>query len=266
MNRRSFIKRAAAIGSGLYLPKAIGQPFTLGSYDFGKRTQFNSSSLITSGLLAWWKMDDGSGSSAADSSGNGNTGTLINSPTWTTGKINGGLQLTSASSQYVDIVGSSGVADNLDNFTVCCWFNMSGGPVEQMLVSKITNDTAAGWMILGGSGGQMLVFCVSGGGNYVGYDSTASTYADSNWHHIAFTFSGHNTIKLYMDGVADLATPDTGGTWSSNNFSNANTIRIGNDASSDGVYYNGIIDDVRIYNRALSSVEISNIFNNPGMY
>ena len=44
----------------------------------------------TNGLVGWWKLDDGSGTSAMDSSGNGNTGTLNNSPTWTTSGMNGG--------------------------------------------------------------------------------------------------------------------------------------------------------------------------------
>ncbi|MBI3415695.1 MAG: hypothetical protein HY043_10335, partial [Verrucomicrobia bacterium] len=44
-------------------------------------------------LVGYWKLDDGSGLSAVDSSGNGNTGTLVNGPTWTTGQFGGGLSL-----------------------------------------------------------------------------------------------------------------------------------------------------------------------------
>ena len=46
---------------------------------------------ITTGLVGWWKFDEGSGTAAGDSSGNNNTGTLTNGPTWTTGKIGGAL-------------------------------------------------------------------------------------------------------------------------------------------------------------------------------
>jgi type II secretory pathway pseudopilin PulG len=53
---------------------------------------------ITNGLIGYWKLDEGSGTSTADSSGNGHPGTLANSPTWTTGKINNALTFSKASS------------------------------------------------------------------------------------------------------------------------------------------------------------------------
>jgi hypothetical protein len=56
----------------------------------------------TNGLVGWWKFDDGSGTSAVDSSGNGNTGTLVNSPAWTTaGYYNGALGFPNGSANYM---------------------------------------------------------------------------------------------------------------------------------------------------------------------
>src|ERR1019366_5109600 len=57
----------------------------------------------TTGLVGWWKLDDGSGTSAADSSGTGNTGTLTNGPAWTTGGMNNGALSFNGTNSYVSI-------------------------------------------------------------------------------------------------------------------------------------------------------------------
>jgi hypothetical protein len=57
---------------------------------------------ITTGLVGHWKFDEGSGTTATDSSGNNNTGTLVNGPVWTTGKMGGALSFD-GSDDYVDV-------------------------------------------------------------------------------------------------------------------------------------------------------------------
>jgi len=61
---------------------------------FGLPGLLLNASAQSAGPVAHWKFDEGSGTTAADSSGNGNTGTLLNSPTWTTGRVGGLYPLT----------------------------------------------------------------------------------------------------------------------------------------------------------------------------
>src|ERR1700692_4864938 len=110
--------------------------------------------IITNGLLAWWKYDDGSGSTALDSSGNSETGTLINAPTWISGKISGALTFTTASTQCMDSVN---FADNLATFSVTCWVNYSSTALTRAIVAKMGAggfSSGNGWGIyLSGLGG-----------------------------------------------------------------------------------------------------------------
>ena len=97
----------------------------------------------------------------------------------------------------------------------------------------------------------------SGGSTWYSKYSTA-LYNDGKWHHVVFVLSGGNTITNYIDGSSSNANNDqSSGTVSS--FSNTSNVRIGNDY--DGEYFNGNVDDVRIYSTALTASEVSNLYN-----
>ena len=82
------------------------------------------------------------------------------------------------------------------------------------------------------------------------------TLTDTDWHHLAGTFDG-TTGRLYLDGVA-TGTPDTSGSLVTNNLN----LYIGRNTDPDvaTTYFNGLIDDVRIYNRALSAQEVKQLY------
>jgi hypothetical protein len=82
---------------------------------------------------------------------------------------------------------------------------------------------------------------------------------DGNWHHIAMVQNKTSgATSIYIDGISVSITTDSSGSWPT--ISNTNTVYIGQDNVGD--YFNGQIDDVRIYNRALSSPEIQSDMNN----
>ena len=109
----------------------------------------------STGLVGWWKLDDASSgttpTTAADSSGGGNTGTLTNSPVWTTGQINNALTFVAASSQYVNVpdVASLRIAGS---WTVSAWVNLPSIPASgsgYVLLSKddaSSNENYALWV------------------------------------------------------------------------------------------------------------------------
>jgi hypothetical protein len=215
------------------------------------------------GLVGWWNFDEGSGMVANDSTGNGNTGTLVNSPTWTTsGKINDALTFNGTTS-YVD---SSNFADNLSNFTVAAWFKTSTTPTGQFgaIASKLGSGgwgSGTGWGlgIEGASTGApstLTTIIQTNGSNWRSTHTTASL-TDGNWHHAVMVVTGGNTVTLYLDGTIPGTALNNAGTMSG--YSNNSNVRIGTDYNSE--FFTGTIDDVRVYNRALSASEVWRLYN-----
>lgn len=186
---------------------------------------------ITTGLVAWWKFDEGTGTSAADSTGNGHTGTLNGSAGWTTGRI-----------------GANAVA-------------YSGGGTSFSAITTGTTFTYAAWIFPTSSGGFQNLFTEGGAQGlwfgegafiiyYFGGEHFNTTPITLNvWHHIAVVNNGGN-VTFYVDGVAD-------GTITSAPSFNANGM--GADGGSSGEAFAGNHDDVRFYSRALSGTDIATL-------
>ena len=224
---------------------------------------------ITNGLLGWWKFDEGTGTTVVDSSGNGHTGTLINSPSWTAGKIGGSITLN-GSNQYVEC---GELADNLSDMTVSCWAKTTDGAGAnwKLLVSKITNGgNGAGWYLSLYAGIVQLLTQEAGGNSWVQRGSAYSPlhlYDNGIWHHIVMTYSGgfySGTFQIYVDSQPITMANHDGGT-AFTSISTTSTVKIGVDSDlSSYSYFLGSIDDVRIYNRALSAAEVLQIYNLQG--
>ncbi|MDO8715791.1 MAG: LamG-like jellyroll fold domain-containing protein, partial [Dehalococcoidales bacterium] len=222
-------------------------------------------STAPSNLVGYWKFNEGSGSFASDSSTYNNNGSLINTPVWVPG-ISGTALNFNGSTQYVNITHSSSL-DITSALTVAAWvkFDPFTGTLEG-IAGKGSPDTAAGisnsgWWLsydnrisqadfgytaFGNSSGGW-----AGGGNNFG---TVGDYAfaSGTWYHLAFTITG-TEAKLYINGA------QYGPTKAISNLSLSDITRSLNIGrpSSDGYYFDGSIDEVKIWNRVLSSVEIS---------
>jgi hypothetical protein len=237
---------------------------------------------VTNGLLLWLKFNDGSGATASDSSGNGNSATLYNSPSWVSGFGGfGAISFTTSGSQYASVADNGGtIADQGvgSNMTLCCWIQRPSGAIGNW-VSVIAKANAQlqnfffGFCSAPGQGGHPqspsdndLVFDYhnsSGGGT--GYDcfASSSAFTDTGWHHFAITYTiGTGTSAvLYYDGAAIT------GSWTEGN-GNDSPISSSGDGISIGAItflsYNGygsVWQDLRWYSRILSATEISSIYN-----
>lgn len=199
---------------------------------------FSTGSPVTglgTNLLARWKFDAGSGTTAVDSAG-GNTGTLVNGPTWTTGYSGTAVSFDGVN----DVVTTTAsLLNNRSAFTVAGWYKSSYTTGTVSLFGQ--NDVVE----LGLSGGKVSVWTAGGG------SASSSTLPTANqWHHVTCVGDG-NGVRLYVDGV--LA--GSGGP-AANYGSSADPVRIGAGVwSSSGNPFTGQIDDVRIYSRALSAAE-----------
>ena len=223
--------------------------------------------LITNGLISFLRLDEnagGVGTTCADSSGSGHTGTLAattGAPTWVTGKVNSALSFNATNIQYVDL---SNFADALSTFSACCWVNFATTTIINSLLTKFGTGGFAsgqGWGLYTSgtvSGGLTSIVQDSGGAHWKQKNSSGG-FNDSNWHHLCLTFDNSGpTLLQYVDGVLNQTDVSSGVLGS---YSNANNVRIGNNYSQSATCS---IDEARVYNRVLTSGEVSSIFNLTG--
>lgn len=223
---------------------------TTGAITMG--TNLNLSPLFNpNGLVGYWKFDEGSGATVADSSGNGNTGTLVNSPSWTTGKVGGALQFN-GSTNYVN----AGNASNLDvaggDFTAGVWINTQTTAKKFFLQKADLND---GWNLGINMNADIFLELRDSSSASGTTASFPTAIATNTWYYVAVVKSGTN-ITVYKNGIS------LGTQAAYQNLSNAAVnFQIGRlDWWTPG-YFIGSIDDVRLYNRALSAAEIMALYN-----
>jgi hypothetical protein len=196
-------------------------------------------------LVGWWKLDDGRGSVALDWSGLGNHGTVVGDPQWVAGQIDGALYLDGLD-DCVD-VGNPESFGITAEISLLAWVkaDAAGNGEEQSFVSK-GNDSYAIWH----NGGNNIEFRISDTTNA---QTPVGTTFNDEWHHLAGTYDGRQ-LNLYIDGISRDVTSIVGSIATS-----VYNVNIGREATGHRYPYDGIIDDVRIYNRALPQEEISKV-------
>ena len=213
---------------------------------------------ITQGLVAYWSFDRNSvtGMRVNDMSGNGNDGTLTNSPNLVKGKIGQALQLDEANS-FMD-AGLKSSLSNLHALTFSAWiYPQTLNSVEHIVDKGGANNS--GWMINFEANARL---------QFLAYFTNGSTERTSDynlieqnvWQHIVVTWDGSAmaaNVKMYLNGseMANRATFDGRG---SRKNDAAYHLYIG-DATTLSPFY-GLIDEVRIYNRVLSTDEIQRLY------
>ncbi|WP_162257750.1 LamG-like jellyroll fold domain-containing protein [Agromyces sp. Root81] len=199
-------------------------------------------------LVAQWKFDEGSGTTAGDSSGKDNTGTLIGNPTWTdSGKVGGALAFNGGSRVEVS---PSATLNATGDETVSLWFKTS--QASNGYYGVVRQDQRFTPLQLIGGGKAQVAYWPNG-------SSSAKTlvfpwtYNDDSWHHYAASYDHTLGLKVYVDGhvVASDATnlgplPDA-----------TRNMMIG--AAPWGEAYSGLLDDVCIFDRAMSQADVTRL-------
>ena len=199
------------------------------------------------GLVAAYSFDAGAGTSAVDSSGNGNTGTLANA-TWASGGKYGSALSFNGTNAWVTVNSSTSLALT-NGMTVEAWVNPTTlGNAYRTVVFREQPGSEVYSLYANQSGNPQAPL----GEVYVnGFkDASASTgLATGSWAHLAETYDG-SSVRLYVNGTLVSTTAAPGSLASS-----TAPLRIGGN-NIWGEYFGGLIDEVRVYNRALSAAEI----------
>jgi len=208
------------------------------------------SSTTSAELVGWWKFDETSGAIAADSSGNGNDGTLYGDPQWVAGWIDGGLQLD-GEDDYVELpIGS--LIPTLEETTLTIWVNWLGGDPWQRIIDFGTGT--GNYIYLTPSAATFansLHVAITNGAGWDEFSSGKGTLPIGDWHHIAIAVSDSNgTIAMYLDGELVGSMDGAVNTVSGLGETNQNWLGRSQYPADDTL--NGILDDFRIYNHVLS--------------
>src|SRR3954449_8164183 len=194
------------------------------------------------GLVAAYSFDENTGGTLGDQSGNNHDGAVVGA-SWAPGKFGSALNFNGTSSR-VDLPQLGTFYKT--GFTLEAWVNKAGTKKDVGILGTWDNP----------AGGPMLWVDHIQGHNYVTASTGLGTYLDSGqapavgqWQYLTATYDGTN-LRYYVDGVQVASKTFTG------NIGDSNVWRIGAYQGTPFGFFDGLIDEVRIYNRALNGTEV----------
>ena len=209
--------------------------------------------IPSNGLIAYYPFNG----TVMDSSGNGHNATIVGSVTFGAdrfGNANSAVYVLGTGS-YIDC-GSTLINSSPTSLTQCVWIktNSSGWKNGQILDKR--QSGGSGWIFLEINNGKAMTYIDIANYTNAQEDSSTSIINDNNWHFLC-SVKNNDTIALYVDGILQQAVIDNTA------FSSSDDYDIGQGANGCFI---GYIDDVRIYNRALSAKEIMSLYNLPSVF
>ena len=210
-------------------------------------------SVANAGLVGWWQLDEGAGTTTKDSSGNGNEGTLEGNPTWVGGPFGNALAFAN---QRVTIKASTTLTADLFQgpFTFTVWINpkRTGNTWQQIFRAWRTAGNSNDTLFINNDGRlswRGLVNAAWAGGMC---ETAAGVVPADQWTHAAVTGDKTN-FRIYINGVLTQTS-----NWQKTDGSNANYY-LGGDPGTAGESYSGMIDEARVYDEVLTVEKIKEI-------
>lgn len=203
------------------------------------------------GLVGYWPMDEGVGSTTIDASGNGNNGTWSGTPAGTSGhyspgKVGQWAGAFDGNTNTVTTLSLTQLGGTTAPFTISLWMNPASSSIEMSLVHVSGSNTKLFYTPATRAYGLSMNNAIA---------LTTGYYPPlGSWTFVTLTYDGSNAL-MYINGAlkaSSLGFPNDGVTNSA--------VYIGQ-RSGGGQAFTGLLDDVRIYNRALSAVEIQALYN-----
>jgi fibronectin type 3 domain-containing protein len=205
------------------------------------------------GLVGYWRLDEGTGTTVSDATGTGNTGIFVGNPIWTTGITGQALSFTSPST-YVVVPDSSSLRISTDEMTVAAWVKINSFPLRSSNTDPaiVEKDGSEFMLGLAGSNSNTPRFRLTTTSGTVTVQFGSSSVG--RWYHYVGVYDG-SKMRLYESGVL-IGSKAQSGTIDMSTVD----LNIGH-RSLYNSYVDGTIDEVRIYNRALTGVEVQALYN-----
>jgi len=229
------------------MPRAI--PVGISLFVFMLSISFMAMGQAEESLVGYWPFDEGAGKEARDASGNGHDGELIDDPKWVQGKFDKALDFEGTGS-YV-LVPDHDDLDLSDALTIMGWFNLNEAIAgNRRMMSK--NDSI--FLIFDFGIADSLDFLVKPNNDFV---ESTTTFESGEWYHFAGTYDG-DSLRIYINGEMEGEKSGTPPITIS-----GLDLWIGFDDWDSAVGFHGIMDDVRIYSKALTADEIGKAMEGP---
>jgi len=213
--------------------------------------------LVTSAsaeLVAHWRLDEGSGTTAYDSSSNGNDASFGGSPAWVEdGKFGKALKFD-GSSDYLAAPDSESLDINADQLSIAAWVNGEDWPAANHIVRKIADTGTGSIYMIRVQPDTVRVYLNTSAGETIVQGTTVLT--TNEWYHVGLIYDG-TEARIYVNGQLDISMNVSGELTESNN-----ELRIGRGEPAG--YFVGMIDDVRLYNHALTESELLSAMEGSG--
>lgn len=207
--------------------------------------------VVNDGLLGYWKLDEGGGASAYDASGYDHHGTVYNGQ-WSSEAAAtmdfydpGAFRSDRTGSVEYVLTGDLRKLDAAQRLTLSAWVKLASTPADYMRFITLENEKA---VLRYTSGGNLQFYAKIDG--TIRSTSVSGVLGTGQWYHVAGTYDG-SVLRVYLDG-AERNSYAVAGTLATGNW--VRLSHAANDAALDG-----LLDDVRVYNRALTAPELSDL-------
>ena len=216
-------------------------------------------------LVLYFTFDENKGNTVEDRSGNGNDGT-INNASWTNnGKYGAALEFETAKWSYVEVADSPSLNPEIE-ISYMAWFVSDTYDNTRGIVSKYTGagtQRSYNLRLHHNIMGALSTEISSNGAYQLGASTTdvhsEAILVDGQWHHAAITFRAGEFLRMYVDG--ELVNESEASATSSI-FDNNTPLTVGTDFNEEETrYFNGIIDEVAVFNRVLTDAEVQTAMN-----
>jgi len=204
--------------------------------------------IVDPNLMGWWKLDEGSGTTAIDWSGHDSHGAL-DGPQWVAGYDGSALEFDGANDTVT--LGTGPALGGPTDFSVTAWIKTSTTSAGVIIQQRNGGYNGEYRFMVNGNG--QLDLMLYGDSDYQYTFSTTKTVNDENWHHAVFVRQGQSGY-IYIDG--NIAASESG---TLRSLDSSIQVAVGADVRDSVSYFNGTIDDVRIYNKALTQDEIKQV-------
>ncbi|MEW2113900.1 LamG-like jellyroll fold domain-containing protein [Streptomyces sp. NPDC005474] len=205
-------------------------------------------------LAGHWAMDEGSGTTAADSSGNGNTATLGSAATWTTGRVgSGAVGMGGTAGSVLDV--PTPVVDTSASFTVSAWVKLNSTSGYQTAVSIDGTSLSGFFLQLNGTTGKFAFTrraSDSSSATETRADGGAAPSAGTWYHLVGVDDVATGTLRLYVDGQAQGSAAYTGA-WKATGHTVIGRGLFGGNPTD---FLKGSVDDVQLYSGAMTAAEV----------
>ncbi|MHC4739837.1 MAG: hypothetical protein ACYS9Y_13105, partial [Planctomycetota bacterium] len=218
---------------------------------------WNFTTIVSTGdqIIGWWELDEGSGSTVADSSAYANNGTILGNTAWTDDAERGWcLDFPGNTTDYVTIPNESDY-DLTGNMTVMAWMKASYIDWRNFSTIIAKGQDPTGWALQKAGRDNAMSFYVGVSGMpWDGIKAGVGIF-DNQWHHVAGVYDGSNAY-IYIDGGLDSNSVPCSGSITTNDYD----VYMGLNSQSMGRSWEDLISDVRVYNYALTQSEINDIY------